>query len=86
MSYIPIPGEDESQWNKHPHREWGCASPGMHILTRNGNVTQREWGCALPGMHMLTTWRSGYCYLNKGECDLNQSKYDPFVERGGQEQ
>ena len=26
-----IPSEDESQWNKHPHLEWGCASPGMHI-------------------------------------------------------
>ena len=25
--------------------------------------------------------RSGYCYLNKGECNLNQSKDDSFVER-----
>ena len=25
-------------------------------------------------------WRSGYCYLNKGECNLNQSKDDSFVE------
>ena len=22
------------------------------------------------------TWRSGYCYLNKGECNVNQSKDD----------
>ena len=29
----------------------------------------------------LYTWRSGYCYLNKGDCNLNQSKDDPFVER-----
>ena len=29
--------------NAHPHWEWGCASPGIHILTGNG-------GCALPGM------------------------------------
>ena len=29
----------------------------------------------------LVTWRSGYCYLNKGECNLNQSKDDSFVER-----
>ena len=28
-----------------------------------------------------TSWRSGYCYLNKGECNLNQSKHDSFVER-----
>ena len=28
-----------------------------------------------------TTWRSGYRYLNKGECDLNQSKDYSFVER-----
>ena len=30
---------------------------------------------------MLLTWRSGYRYLNKGECNLNQSKDDSFVER-----
>ena len=28
-----------------------------------------------------TAWRSGYCDLNKGECDLNQSKEDSFVKR-----
>ena len=27
------------------------------------------------------TWRSGYCYLKKGECNLNQSIDDSFVER-----
>ena len=27
------------------------------------------------------TWRSGYCYLNKGEYNLNESKDDSFVER-----
>ena len=27
------------------------------------------------------TWRSGYCYLNKDECNLNQSKYNSIVER-----
>ena len=27
------------------------------------------------------SWRSGYCYLNKGEYDLNQSKEDSFVKR-----
>ena len=31
--------------------------------------------------HFELTWRSGYCYLNKGECDLNQSKHDSIVER-----
>ena len=25
--------------------------------------------------------RSGYCYLNKGECNLSQSKDDSFVEQ-----
>ena len=30
---------------------------------------------------VFTAWRSGYCYLNKGECNLNQSKDDSFVER-----
>ena len=27
------------------------------------------------------SWRSGYCHLNKGECDLNQSKDDSLVKR-----
>ena len=27
------------------------------------------------------SWRSGYCYLNKGDCNLNQSKDYSFVER-----
>ena len=26
----------------HPHREWGCAAPGKHILTGNGDVTHQE--------------------------------------------
>ena len=30
--------------------------------------------------HNHPTWRSGYCYLNKGECDLNQSKDGSFVK------
>ena len=27
------------------------------------------------------SWWYGYCYLNKGDCDLNQSKYDSFVKQ-----
>ena len=30
---------------------------------------------------LFHTWRSDCCYLNKGECNLNQSKDDSFVER-----
>ena len=41
MRHISIPGEDESQWNEHPHWEWGCASPGMHILTGNAHSLYR---------------------------------------------
>ena len=26
-------------------------------------------------------WRSGYCYLKKGKCNLNQSTDDSFAER-----
>ena len=36
---------------------------------------------ALKGKDLFLLWRSGYCYLNKGECNLNQSKDDSFVER-----
>ena len=31
--------------------------------------------------YSVHTWRSGYCYLNEGESNLNQSKHDSFVER-----
>ena len=31
--------------------------------------------------NVTSTWRSGYCCLNKGEYNLNQSKDDSFVER-----
>ena len=37
--------------------------------------------CEGYSFHRLCTWRSGYCYLNKGECNLNQSKDDSFVEQ-----
>ena len=30
---------------------------------------------------LLSTWRPGYCYLNNGECNYNQSRDDSFVER-----
>ena len=36
---------------------------------------------SITGSILGHTWRSGYCYLNKGECNLNQSKDDAFVER-----
>ena len=29
--------------NGYPHPEWGCASPGMHILLGNGDVP--HWEC-----------------------------------------
>ena len=32
-------------------------------------------------LQSITTSWSGYCYLNKGECNLNQSKDDFFAER-----
>ena len=34
-----------------------------------------------PLAHSEGPWLSGYCYLNKGECNLNQSKDHSFVER-----
>ena len=30
---------------------------------------------------LFNSWRSDYCYLNKEEYNLNQSKDDSFVER-----
>ena len=30
---------------------------------------------------LVTTWQSGYCRLNKGECNLNQSKDDFLLNR-----
>ena len=37
--------------DKHPHREWGCFSPEINILTGNGDVTHRECTSS-PGMGM----------------------------------
>ena len=31
--------------------------------------------------HQETAWQSGYCYVNKEECNLNQLKDNTFVER-----
>ena len=39
--------------NAHPRREWEYVSPGMHILTGNGDVPHRE-RTSSPGMHILT--------------------------------
>ena len=37
-----------------PHREWGCASPGMHILTGNRDVPHRGYTSSV-GMGMCLT-------------------------------
>ena len=37
--------------------------------------------CAWSAKFRTWSWRSGHCYLNKAECNLNQSKDDSFVER-----
>ena len=42
------------------------------------------WMCpfgSIVSLGVELAWRSGYCYLNKGECNLNQSKDDSFVKR-----
>ena len=53
VRHIPIPGEDTHSIVIYPHWEWGYASSGMHILTRNGDVPHREWRCTSLGMHIL---------------------------------
>ena len=60
-----IPGEDESLWNEHPHRE--CISlPGMGMcLTGNGDVPHRECTSA-PGMHILTGNAHGLYRVSTG--------------------
>ena len=52
VSHIPIPGEDESQWR--------CDSPGMHILTGNGDVSHRQYGCVSPAMGI---WLTGNAHI-----------------------
>ena len=46
------------------------------LIFRSADLTAPLKHSAVGGL----TWPSGYCYLNKGECNLNQSKYDSFVE------
>ena len=47
-----IPGEDELQWNEHPHREGGCASRGMGMCL-NGNAHPHQECISSPGMHIV---------------------------------
>ena len=61
---------------------FAARSPGMErcasVLVNNAKPLEK----LDPFKKVVTyTRRSGYCYLNKGECILNQSKDDPFVER-----
>ena len=64
VSHIAIPGKDESQWNKHTYREWRCDSPGIHILTGNGDMPHQE--CTFsPGMGMWLTG-NGMCLTRNG--------------------
>ena len=49
-------------------------------MLQNPNEMKRENSKILDHIFIATTWRSGSCYLNKGECNLNQSKDDSFVE------
>ena len=42
-----ILGEDESPWNKHPHREWGCVSPGKVCSVNFEPPTESPWTNAL---------------------------------------
>ena len=63
-----IPGEDESQWNKHPHQELRCDSPEMHILTGNGDVTHRECTSS-PGM--------GSCLTGNGDVTHRECTFSP---------
>ena len=48
-------------------------TPGLHMIVN----TMID----LCDSNMFGSWQSGYSYLNKGECDLNQSKDDSFVKR-----
>ena len=48
---------------------------------KSTNVPKRSVNEGCHTLKITGTWRSGYCYLNKGECDLNQSKDNSFVER-----
>ena len=36
------------------HREWGCDSTVIDILTRNKDEPHQEWGLDSPRMHILT--------------------------------
>ena len=60
--------------NVHPHREWGCVSREMYILTRGEDVPRLERQCAslvISGIfkeiaeeHMSIDFLSRFEYLN----------------------
>ena len=64
-------------WNAHPYREWLCHSPGMHILTGNGDVPHRE--CIFsPRMHIVYT---GWATMPWRRCAMKfQKQYSEKLE------
>ena len=49
----------------------------MKVLLKNSKQQSKFNAVVNPS----STWRACYCYLNKGEYNLNQSKEDSFVKR-----
>ena len=78
MRHVPIPGEDEPQWNEHPHREW-IFSPLMGMcLTGNGDVSY--WECtSSPGIGICLT-RNAYPHRD-WECASSRMHISPEMER-----
>ena len=51
------------------------------IASTTGNLMSSDEFRFTLIFHQVLSWRSGYCYLNKGKCNVNQSKDDSFAER-----
>ena len=49
--------------------------------TKNVNRNEKDSRSKKLLMFTFVDFLVGYCYLNKGECNLNQSKDDSFVKQ-----
>ena len=53
-------------------------NPQLYAVPTESKACSTSMKCTVAKKHIFTWW-SGYCY--EGECNLNQSKHDSFVER-----
>ena len=83
--------------NAYPHRKWGCASPGMHILTRNAHSLYRVQMkcydhqnrflvCLYEGELVARSFNLSLCFQARGDPVCKEILlHDQLIQTGYQE-